>query len=356
MSESTLLRSAILEGGPDGGALPRRRFRGFLLFSFVLHLGFLAWLLALVITEVGPIPPPPLTVRFVASAPPAPRLVPLRDRQEPIPLEAPRPRSSPIPPLVVEAPEPVAREPLRPSPIRVEPEPLPIRVSDAAPEISIVDVAPAPRAGGASRIAPLGAETIPQTGSGEEPELEFLVPGRARHRGTGGGIAGKDLVPAAPAGDPVAPMRGAGGGGGAEGAGIANEKVFAATGLASYFSQRYGVTLTEASRLGSRTSDGARYALLVPALSEAYRAVRFRGRRQGEAGEAAESVQVDADAIVIRYHDGTLHVLAPTSDGLVALLVSSGAGGTSRSKVQEAERALGVLHRFGRDGAKGRAG
>jgi len=357
MSDSFLLRSAILEGGPEGGALSRRRFHRSLLFSLVLHLGLVSWLVTLMVTDIGPVPPPPLTIRFFASAPPAPPLVPLRDRQAPTPREALRPRTSPIPPLVAEAPEPAAREHLRPEPIRVEPDPLPIRVSDAAPEISIVDAAPLPPgAGGAPRMAPLGAETSPQAGNGEEPELEFLVPGRARVRGTGGGIAGRDLLPAAPSGDPGGSIKGAGGGGGADGTAIASERAFAGTGLASYFSERYGVTLMEASRLGSRTSDGARYALLVPALSEAYRAVPFRGRRRGGAGEAVESVQVDADAIAIRYRDGTLHVLAPTSDGLVALFVSSRAGASSRSKVQEAERALGVLHRFARDEAKGRAG
>ena len=65
---------------------------------------------------------------------------------------------------------------------------------------------------------------------------------------------------------------------------------------------------------------------------------------------------VDADAIAIRYRDGTLHVVAPTSDGLVALFVSSRPGAGPLSKVQEAERALGALHRLAREGAKGRAG
>jgi hypothetical protein len=112
------------------------------------------------------------------------------------------------------------------------------------------------------------------------------------------------------------------------------------------------VTLTDASRLGSRTSDGSRYALLVPALSEAYRSMPFHGRRQGAAGDPVESVQVDAQAIAIRYRDGTVHVLVPTSDGLVALYVSAVSAG-GRSKVQEAERALAALQRLRGGGMRG---
>ena len=355
------LRAALVSGpsflsGEAGRAsLPRRRFSRPLLFSLVLHLGIVAWLVGLSIHDVGPVPPPPLSIRFFASAPPAPRLVPLRERQAPFPREAPRPRPTPVPPLIVQAFEPAPREQPRPAPIRVEPDPPPIRVVDAAPAITIADEPPPPGAAGTPQMAPVQPSTLPQAGTGEEPEVALLVPGEARARGAGGGIAGKDLAPIPPSGDPDGPRRGSGAGGGPGGTGIAREKAFTATGLASYLSQRYGVSLLEASRLGSRTSDGARYALLLPALSEAYRSVPFRGRRRGAAGEAVESVQVDADAIVIRYRDGTLHVLAPTGDGLVALFVSSRGGASSGSKVREAERALAALHRFASGGA-GREG
>jgi hypothetical protein len=337
---------------------PRRRIGRPLTVSVAAHLGLVAWVVTLSVLDVEPVGPPPMPVRFFAGAPPAPRLVPLRDRQEPAPAKTPPPRPAPIPALVVQAPEPVARERmaperLRPEPLRLAPEPPPIRVADAAPAIAIVDAPPAPDIGRTPTVAPVGALAAPRTGAGEEPELELLVPGKARERSAGGGIAGRDPLPDLPAGEPGGPAirKGAG-----AGTGIESEKAFTATGLASFLSRRYGVTLKEASRLGSRSSDGARYALLVPALSEAYRAVPFRGRKRGEAGEGIESVQVDADAIAIRYRDGTLHVVAPTSDGLVALFVSSRPGAAPLSKVQEAERALGALHRLVREGAKGRAG
>jgi len=85
---------------------------------------------------------------------------------------------------------------------------------------------------------------------------------------------------------------------------------------------------------------------VVPQLAEAYRAVGFRGRRAGPAGDPVESIQVDGESIAIRYRDGTVQVLAPTSDGLVALYVSA-ANSASLSKVDEADRALAALQRLG---------
>jgi len=110
----------------------------------------------------------------------------------------------------------------------------------------------------------------------------------------------------------------------------------------------------EAARLGQRTSDGARYSLLVPMLSEAYRRIGFRGAWRGAVGDAVESAQVSAGEVAIRYRDGTLHVIVPTKDGLVALYVSAGGPGASvRSKVDEAERALAALQRIGQEGVHG---
>jgi len=171
-------------------------------------------------------------------------------------------------------------------------------------------------------------------------------------------VAGRDAVPIPPAGDPSGSIRrGAAGGPGAEGSGdaLSSERAFTGAGLASFLGRRYGVTLMEASRLGSRTSEGSEYALLLPALTEAYRAVPFQGRRRGPAGDPVESVQADSDAIAIRYRDGTVHVLAPTKDGLVALYVA-GPRGAAGGKVQEAERALAALQRFSAARAGGRSG
>jgi hypothetical protein len=243
-------------------------------------------------------------------------------------------------PAVVAPPVPI--EPVRrpPPPLKVEPEPVPIRVADSAPEVRIRDNAP-PRS--APALAPLGATTTPQVGNGEEPALVFLTPGEAHQRSTGGGIAGRDRISVPPAGDPSGSIRRGGGGPSGDGS-VGGEQAFTGTGLASFLGRRYGVTLTDASRLGSRTSDGAQYSLLVPALSEAMRAIRFRGRRPGPPDDPVESIQADAEAVAIRYRDGTVHVIAPTPDGLVALFVSAPAG---RTKVQEAERALLALQRLG---------
>ena len=64
------------------------------------------------------------------------------------------------------------------------------------------------------------------------------------------------------------------------------------------------------------------------------------------AGEEIASARVEDDAIALRYGDGTVHVIVPTSDGLIALYVSVEAGTTGRSKVSEAERALRSLRRL----------
>ncbi len=49
-----------------------------------------------------------------------------------------------------------------------------------------------------------------------------------------------------------------------------------------------------------------------------------------------------------------MHVIVPTADGLIALYISANGGGTAgRTKVQEAERALGALRRIARRDPKG---
>ncbi len=355
MIGAPLFRSAILEGAGATGALPPRRIRTTVAVSVALHVIAGAGLLILSLMEVGDVPAPPMVVRFFAAPPPAPRLVPLREPHETRrPPNAPRPAPLAMPPLAMAAPEPAPPPRRAPEPLRVEPEALPIRIADAAPDVRIQDLPPA--APSAGRLEPIGAHARPQIGTGEEPELAYLVPGNHdTERGRGGGVAGRDVPSTPAAGDPTGSMRRGDGDRPPQAGRLGSEGAFAGTGLATFLGRKYGVTLMDASRLGSRTSDGARYALLLPALSEAYRSIAFRGRRHGGADDAVESVQVDADAIAIRYRDGTVHVLAPTADGLVALFVSSpDPGGTS--KVQEAERALLALQRFAREAAEGRAG
>jgi hypothetical protein len=347
VTRAPAFRSADLRDVLRGGTLPSRRVGRAAALSLALHGAAVVWLLLIGLMDVGRVPPPPLTIRFFAAPPAAPPLVPLREAHTPPPPRVdPRPLPATIPPLAVAIPEPERKVPV---PLEVAPEPPPIQIADVAPSVEIHDSAPPAPA--APPLAPLGAHAKLQVGSGEEPDLVLLRPGEDRDRGTGGGVAGRDQIAAPAAGDPLGGIRRGGDGTGGA-APLGAEGAFTGTGLASYLGRKYGVTLTDASRLGSRTSDGSRYALLVPALSEAYRSVPFQGRRAGAAGDPVESIQVDAQAIAIRYRDGTVHVLVPTSDGLVALYVSAASSG-GRSKVQEAERALAALQRLQHGGMRG---
>ncbi len=346
MRSAPEFRSAVLNRPEGGGALPRRRFgRGFLL-SLAGHAALCAWLVVLALGDIGGVPPPPLTVRFVVTPPPPPPIVPLREATTVEPPPPPKPLPKPVRPPNEPALqfEPLRPEPVRPAPPKLEvaPDPAPIRIADVAPELMVRDTAPAPSA---TTLAPLGAPATPQIGANAEPQLEYLVPGKARARSSGGGPAGTSALDVPPAGDPLGSIRKGGSGAPGGDAAVTHEGAFTGTGLASFLGKRYGVTLTDASRLGARTSDGAQYAMLVPALSEATRAVSFRGRRAAPAGDPVESIQADGQAVVIRYRDGTVQVLAPTPDGLVALFVSA-AVATGRTKVQEAERALKALQRL----------
>jgi hypothetical protein len=334
--------TADLEGG-------RRRFRRGFAWSFGVHVLALAALGLLSLLTVERIPPPPLTIRFFALPPPAPRLVPPRAEE---PAKRP-PRRAPAHPadmiaLRLPPPEPPPEAPrVRPEPLpeRLEPQALPIHVHDAAPAIAVHDAAPG--VASAPALSPVGSPTRPRAGDHAEPEVAFLAPGQATPHDPGAHAGGG--LPGEPGGDPIGGIRRGGAGPDAAAVPMVHEPAFAGAGLASFLGRKYGVHLLEASRLGSRTSEGSRYALVLPALSEAYRGVTVRGRLTTSAGDEVESLLVDKESIAIRYRDGTVHVLAPTDDGLVALYVSA-AGAESRSKVDEAERALEALRRLGRAG------
>ncbi len=353
--------SARVVGGAEDGPLPRRRLGRVFSISIALHLAAVVGLVAMSLMTLDAVPPPPIVVTFLAPAPPPPPLVPLRERE----IKPPPPPPKPKPPRAETITQPELPPPviLRPAEPRRRPEPPlkvnipqePIRITEAVPEVNIRDAAPpAPRALSVGRV---DASASPLAGGGAEPEIAFLVPGKARHRSQGGGLAGR--------GDGLPPLRGvdnAGGirrrGGDGPGGsglgGIATEGSFGGHGDASFLGRKYGVTMIEARRLGQRTSDGSRYALLLPMLSEACHGLGFEGRRRGTAGGTVESVQVNDREIAIRYRDGTLHVLVPTADGLVALYVSADPqSAADRSKVDEAERALGVLQRLMQPGTKG---
>lgn len=353
MNRAPILETALLFSTSADAARARTRVRRGVALSMGVHGTLIAGLVVLALTQIESVPPPPLTVRFFTLPPPPPRLVPLREQEPaPKPPPPPPPRQEPavVPPLHLAPPEPPPPAPPRPEPLpaRLEPEAVPIRVADAAPEVRVHDSAPAVAA--APDLAPLGAPAKPQIGTGE-PEVAFLTPGD-RQRRAGGTIAGRDQAPLPGAGSTTGGIRRGGSGLSTGGdAAVGSEGAFTGTGLASFLGRKYGVTLMDASRIGSRTSDGARYALVVPSLSEAYRGVAFRGRWPGPPDDPVESIEVDRESIAIRYRDGTVHVLAPTADGLVALYVSA-ANASSLSKVDEADKALAALQRLGRGGGR----
>jgi hypothetical protein len=340
-----VLETALVDSTFADVARARAAVRRGVALSMAAHGTILAGLVLFALTQIEPVPAPPLTVRFFATPPAPPRLVPLHEKEALPKPPPPKPRPEPavVPPLRFEPAQPVPPPPRpEPLPARLEPDPLPIKIADAAPEVRVRDSAPAVAA--APSLAPIGAPAKPQAGTGEEPELAFLKHGD-RARGPGGTLAGHDQA-SLPGADPTSGIRRGGGEVPGGGATIGVEGTFTGTGLASFLGRKYGVTLMEASRLGARTSDGARYALVVPQMAEAFHAVGFRGRRPGPAGDPVESIQVDGESIAIRYRDGTVHVLAPTSDGLVALYVAA-ANSAALSKVEEADRALAALQRLG---------
>lgn len=355
-------RSARVVGGAQDGPLPRRRLGRVFSISIALHLIAGVGMVAMSLMTLGAVPPPPIIVTFLAPAPPPPSLVPLREQAIKPPPPPPPPKPKPpragtitqpeLPPPVILRPAEQRRRP-EPPPLQAAIPQEPIRIAEAVPEVNIRDsIPPASRAPSVGRI---DASASPLAGGGAEPEIAFLVPGKARHRSQGGGLAGRgDGLPPLRGVDDAGGIRRRGGEGPGGSGGIATEGSFGGRGDASFLGRKYGVTMVEARRLGQRTSDGSRYALLLPMLSEACRGLGFEGRRHGAAGGTAESVQVTDREIAIRYRDGTLHVLVPTADGLVALYVSADAQSVvDRSKVDEAERALGVLQRFMQPGTKG---
>ncbi|RMF21041.1 MAG: hypothetical protein D6760_10305, partial [Deltaproteobacteria bacterium] len=119
------------------------------------------------------------------------------------------------------------------------------------------------------------------------------------------------------------------------------EKVRAA--LAS----KYGLPLVSVNDLGQRSTEAARWNVLLPQISDLMHQVRGRGDWAGEG--PVVSVTRDGDRLVIRYRDGIVHVIVPTDDGLVALFVARVADARPVvSKVEEAEQARNALRRYAR--------
>jgi hypothetical protein len=190
--------------------------------------------------------------------------------------------------------------------------------------------APGPRgrAGGRPGGAPAGLITIPGDGVGG-----------------GAGSGGRGLKygsgPAdAPGGDVGSFALGGRPGGGPRG-GTRIDGVRAA--LAS----KYGLPLVSVNELGQRSTEAARWNMLLPQLSDLLRKALHQGVASG--GGDVVAVEVDGNNLILRYRDGIVHVLVPTDGGLAALFVARGAGARPVvSKVQEAESALNALARLTR--------
>lgn len=117
----------------------------------------------------------------------------------------------------------------------------------------------------------------------------------------------------------------------------------------SALARRYGLPLVSVNDLGQRSTEAARWNVLLPQISELLKRSRDLGDWTGSREEEVLGVERDGDGLVIRYRDGVVHVLVPADNGLVMLFVARGQGARPiTSKVEEAESAKRALHRYTR--------
>lgn len=109
---------------------------------------------------------------------------------------------------------------------------------------------------------------------------------------------------------------------------------------------KYGLPLVAVGDIGQRSTDAARWNLLLPELTDLLKQALTRGAwRGGEAGVV--SLQRDGRNFVIRYDDGIVHVLTVGDDGLAALFVARQDNARAvTSKVAEAENARSALYAY----------
>lgn len=200
---------------------------------------------------------------------------------------------------------------------------------DSATLLDMTVPAPGPRGrpGGRPGGMPAGLVTVPGDGVGG-----------------GSGSGGRGLKygdgPADAPGGEVGSFA-IGGKAGARGGGTRIDGVRAA------LANKYGLPLVSVNDLGQRSTEAARWNMLLPQLSDLMR----KALRQGVAGAGGDvvAVEIDGSNVIIRYRDGIVHVLVPTDGGLAALFVARGAGARPVvSKVQEAESAMAALARLTR--------
>lgn len=117
----------------------------------------------------------------------------------------------------------------------------------------------------------------------------------------------------------------------------------------SALARRYGLPLVSVNDLGQRSTEAARWNVLLPQLTELLRQARDRAAWSGSKDDEVIRVERDGDGLVIRYRDGVVHVIVPAENGLAMLFVARGQGARPvTSKVEEAESAKRALHRYTR--------
>ncbi len=118
-------------------------------------------------------------------------------------------------------------------------------------------------------------------------------------------------------------------------------------GVRANLARKYGLPLVSVNDLGQRSTEAARWNVLLPQLSDLLRVSRGLGGWKG--GSEVKSVERDGRSVIIRYHDGIVHVLVPDENGLAMLFVARGKGARPVvSKVEEAESARRALSRYTR--------
>lgn len=331
---------------------------------------------------------------FSFLVPEPPEIAPPEQRAEarrPAPEPEPRPEPEPV-----ELPEPV--QPPQPVVERVElrhaqeaPEPVEIggTTQKATPgpdlnaggsQVDLAAAAPAPevdipgggRAGGAGGPQPglqvgdggssivayksdspahYGDITVPPPGSGVGRPGGKRGGGpvgllQASGTGSGTGSAG-GIQYGGPGDGPPGDAPGFGGGGGGRGngrgTGVGNGFGPGVGNVRARLANKYGLPLVSVNDLGSRSTDAARWNMILPRLSDLLRVAIGHNVAGGGGGNVA-SVEQDGSTLIVRYRDGIVHVLVPTADGLAALYVARAAGARPVvSKVQEGESAVAAL-------------
>jgi hypothetical protein len=117
-------------------------------------------------------------------------------------------------------------------------------------------------------------------------------------------------------------------------------------GVRAALASKYGLPLVAVGDIGQRSTDAARWNMLLPELTDLVKRSLQSGSWRGrEAG--VTSLQRDGRNLVIRYDDGIVHVITLGEDGLAALFVARPEGARAvNSKVTEAENARSALYAY----------